>query len=349
MSKDQVRSTEEALKLALEALEDVDGAEWWTRSKALAAIKQALAAPVQEPAALKYRLVKIHDALGSHLGDTDPYIPEDMTDEEVCEYEPVFWAAKEIADLIGDAPWDKYTTPPAAQPAPAPLTGKQRTLLAQAWAMLEDYAQDQRSHGNDGFANGAEASAHEIKTMLTTPPAAPVQEPMFADIIAQHPGLAEELKAMDVAPVQEPVMWTTEWIASIKEDAEAIFCDTPASTPMIVSDIIEWYDATLRTTSPAAPVQEPVAWMWLHKTAGKVGVYFEDPVKFFDLTKPSDYEWTPLYTTPPAAQRPWVGLTDKDVYPLANENLHYQIEGYEVSGIYSLARAIEAKLKGKNT
>ena len=35
-------------------------------------------------------------------------------------------------------------------------------------------------------------------------------------------------------------------------------------------------------------------------------------------------------------------LTDEDVYQLANEHLHYQTEGYEVSGIYSLARAIEA-------
>ena len=53
-------------------------------------------------------------------------------------------------------------------------------------------------------------------------------------------------------------------------------------------------------------------------------------------------------TTPPAAQRQWIGLTNEEVYPLANEHLHYQIEGYEVSGIYDLARAIEAKLKEKN-
>jgi hypothetical protein len=57
----------------------------------------------------------------------------------------------------------------------------------------------------------------------------------------------------------------------------------------------------------------------------------------------------PVYDTPPAAQRQWVGLTDEEVYPLANEHLHYQMEGYEVSGIYNLAQAIEAKLKEKNT
>lgn len=43
------------------------------------------------------------------------------------------------------------------------------------------------------------------------------------------------------------------------------------------------------------PADEPVAWMWSHKIAGDVGTYFEDPSKFFDLTKPSDYEWTPLF------------------------------------------------------
>jgi uncharacterized protein with NRDE domain len=50
-----------------------------------------------------------------------------------------------------------------------------------------------------------------------------------------------------------------------------------------------------------------------------------------------------------SAQREWVGLTDEDVYPLANDHLHFQIEGYEVSGIYNLARAIDATLKEKNT
>ena len=49
-----------------------------------------------------------------------------------------------------------------------------------------------------------------------------------------------------------------------------------------------------------------------------------------------------------AEKREWVGLTDEEVYPLANEHLHHQIESYEVSGIYNLARAIEAKLKEKN-
>ena len=52
------------------------------------------------------------------------------------------------------------------------------------------------------------------------------------------------------------------------------------------------------------------------------------------------------YTTPPAAQRQWVGLTDDEVYDLADEHLYNGGKNY---GILSFYKAIEAKLKEKNT
>jgi len=57
---------------------------------------------------VKRRLVAIHGALDDALGDSDP--TDDMTDEEIREEYPVLWAAKQIADIIGDGPWDKYLT-----------------------------------------------------------------------------------------------------------------------------------------------------------------------------------------------------------------------------------------------
>jgi hypothetical protein len=99
------------------------------------------------------------------------------------------------------------------------------------------------------------------------------------------------------------------------------------------------------------PVQEPVAWMFEddedngHKTFRQTPPSLEVVAYLAKWNRPA---WVPLYTTPPAAQRQWVGLTDEEVYPLANEHLHYQMEGYEVSGIYNLARAIEARLKELN-
>jgi len=93
----------------------------------------------------------------------------------------------------------------------------------------------------------------------------------------------------------------------------------------------------------AAPVQEPVA--TIDSLEQEI---YENTREFVSLNV---MEWLlkRLNTTPPAAQRQWVGLTDEEVYPLANEHLHYQMEGYEVSGIYNLAQAIETKLKEKNT
>ena len=100
----------------------------------------------------------------------------------------------------------------------------------------------------------------------------------------------------------------------------------------------DWSDWKVTPPAQPAPVQEPVAWMY--GCVGRGRMYAEE------LDDPAG--WQPLYTTPPAAQRQWVGLTDEEVYPLANEHLHYQMEGYEVSGIYNLARAIEARLKELN-
>ena len=81
------------------------------------------------------------------------------------------------------------------------------------------------------------------------------------------------------------------------------------------------YDAisTLRDRL-AKPEQEPVAWM-------SIGVIVKSEIPQFYTG--------PLYLTPP--QRPWVGLTDDDEIPW---------DGVDAK---SFARAIEAKLRSKNT
>jgi hypothetical protein len=50
--------------------------------------------------------------------------------------------------------------------------------------------------------------------------------------------------------------------------------------------------------------------------------------------------WIGRLNTPPAAQRK--PLTDEEIRKFADTHLFYQPEGYEVSGIFNLARAIEA-------
>jgi len=43
------------------------------------------------------KLEKIFSALDRVLGDSDPMLPDDMTDEEIYSEAPLFWAAKELS------------------------------------------------------------------------------------------------------------------------------------------------------------------------------------------------------------------------------------------------------------
>ncbi len=82
-----------------------------------------------------------------------------------------------------------------------------------------------------------------------------------------------------------------------------------------------------------------------------IGSYLEkdnSQFKFSDYEPDGMHHNKPiaLYTTPPAAQpaqRPWVGLTNNELQPIADE---YRI--LFGSWVEDFARAIEAKLKEKN-
>mgnify|MGYP006275011737 CR=1 FL=1 len=87
--------------------------------------------------------------------------------------------------------------------------------------------------------------------------------------------------------------------------------------------------------SAKTPADGPVAWM--HTTAAGL-VYFRK--------KPQDKVFSPqaVYTAP--AKREWVGLTDEEI-DLSWRSVAYTVP-YRQFRI-DIARAIEAKLKEKNT
>jgi hypothetical protein len=81
---------------------------------------------------------------------------------------------------------------------------------------------------------------------------------------------------------------------------------------------------------------EPVAWQYKTVEAG-VFVSEHRPI---DVSVWQEIEWSkPLYATPPAAERPWQGLTDEAIWEIHDRCIP-PTEGY-VSPV-DFARAIEA-------
>ena len=139
---EEVDMSKEAMKLALEALQEV---YWSSRSakhdEAITAIKQALAAPVQEPVAwvtdleFDFDTELIPARRKGKLGTADMTIPLYTTPpaaQPAPVQEPVAWTLLLVGEhhgIIGKAGdrflghpehyqrVDVYTTPPAAQPA----------------------------------------------------------------------------------------------------------------------------------------------------------------------------------------------------------------------------------------
>jgi hypothetical protein len=88
----------------------------------------------------------------------------------------------------------------------------------------------------------------------------------------------------------------------------------------------------LRTAIAEAEKQEPVAWMFTDV----------EGTEFFEEREDWEGKWTPLYTTPPAAQRQWVGLTQEDIAEIVEK-----LGLADVAWI-DLMQAIERRLKKRN-
>ena len=88
----------------------------------------------------------------------------------------------------------------------------------------------------------------------------------------------------------------------------------------------------------AQPEQEPVYLAWFYEEEG----WFETTKDHYDITDEED-RWL-LYPAPP--KREWIGLTDEEIDEI--DEVTWDSE-YQLWGIHDFSRAIEAKLKEKNT
>jgi hypothetical protein len=137
------------------------------------------------------------------------------------------------------------------------------------------------------------------------------------------------IKQARSAPVQEPVAYRSR-LAS----GSYTYCNTP-----------QFFDNAepLYTTPPPAPVQEPVAAQCRFPAVA----WAQCDVEHARMVMANPHEWKGyevrlLYTTPPAAQRQWVGLTDDEF-----ENIELGCRSTPFGKIEAM-RKVEAKLKEKN-
>ena len=156
--------------------------------------------------------------------------------------------------------------------------------------------------------------------------------------IAYQSGYYDGKKAAQ--PAQEPVAHCEagpEYCVQCKLEDRSIVLAAAVryvknNTPQLVSN--EICNALKKSSPPQRTEQEPVAWLCKPDQHG-----------LFDPPTPDKAckDCFPVYTTPP--QRPWVGMTDEEVLQI-RENLQV-VEG--ISLLENLTKAIEAKLKEKNT
>ena len=320
-----------ALKLALEELDndsDSDDA-WHQRLDAKTAIKQALAAPVQEPAAIDgntsdgyhtfNELYEFRKAYNAALfnewaagGKCSVHKSWRHHDGELCFGGGWFIVvavlpAGQISNHYEAKDWDLFAVPEAES------------------ALFE-------FDGHSGFDVVA-----RLKAYITIPPAQPAPVQPMAHIVGEIDHAGKVWTPAQPAPVQEPVVlkkgecWPEAVMQQWDYFRKLIADGDRSSFPR------DWFeslaDMRLVDDPSAAPVQEPVAWATMLGSYSHVSWGKDRP------DYPIRYE-VPLYTTPPAPQRQWVGLTDEEL-ELLND--------CGDTDSYKFARAIEAKLKEKNT
>lgn len=145
-------------------------------------------------------------------------------------------------------------------------------------------------------------------------------------------------------PEQEPVAWEDVLGAIARGWAHPENARKPMDVQLAVAIAKEIQD--MYTAPPAAPTQEP-------RCAVIVEVFGKDwRLDYMSLPvgKHKLYTQQYVYTTPPAAQRQWVGVTDEEIESAISDGFARGLDDGNVSNktVIKYVRGIEAALRSKN-
>jgi hypothetical protein len=138
----------------------------------------------------------------------------------------------------------------------------------------------------------------------------------------------------ETTPVPEPAHVTYKEVAEVMNSLWA-----GTTRDVQIAQVLATKKLYIDPPAQPAPVQEPVAWFWFDDLVDEWKHLADNQA---DADKYLPHKVVPLYTTPPAAQRQWVGLTEDE-----QDELVYGV--YDLRTRMELAIGIEAKLKEKNS
>ena len=281
---------DEALDLALEALEyralGVTSGGKDLDDRAITAIKQALAAPVQEPTAT---------------------VKDSLTTQPAAQPAPVQGYVTGL-DVYLDPADMKPKRYPAAQPAPVQAPIKPDTLSLEQLLRAAVYWGATYAKGD--YHDALEGKIYQWISLRSgaTPPAAPVQEPVQLTIP----------EGMVLVPYEPSTEMQEQGSTASGYDL------SQKRARHVYQSMIDMHVVREGKQARSAPVQEPVAWMGtdiegnpnkfrLNPFNGGVELYKKpQSVKVWDA-EGYDALMQELELWKAAAQRQWVGLTEREI------------------------------------
>jgi hypothetical protein len=147
--------------------------------------------------------------------------------------------------------------------------------------------------------------------------------------------MTKDFKAVMLKPAQDAE------ISIIDFNGKMAICADEGPILVTKEQAMKFFDL-----QPATTVQEPIGYLFQHEETGLTMVVDVQQVEWgFEKNNPRHQKIGPVYTTPPAAQRQWVGLTDEQISAIGSKIFPSTWNTRHVE----FARAIEAKLKEKTT